>query len=52
MGEERLYIFVAVVEKLDEDQDTIVGNIGGAAKLFDLSFRKGVIRALGMEGQD
>jgi hypothetical protein len=51
VGEERLYVFVAVVEKLDEDKDAIIRDIGGGAKLFDFAFGEGGVGALGVQGQ-
>jgi len=51
MGEEILDGFVAGVEELDEDEDAIVGDVGGVAKLLDLSFGEGFIVSLRAQRQ-
>jgi hypothetical protein len=51
-GEEILNCLVAGVEKFDEDEDAIVGDVGGVAELLDLAFREGTVAALGAKGQD
>ena len=51
MGEEVLDLLVARVEELDEDEDAIAWEVGGVAELLDLTFREGVVVALGVEGQ-
>jgi hypothetical protein len=51
VGEELLNGFVAVVEEFDEDQDTVVGDIGGGAKLLDFGFGEDGIAALGVQRQ-
>jgi hypothetical protein len=51
VSEEILNRFVSGVEKLDEDEDAIVGDVGGLTQLFDFALRQGVGVALGMKGQ-
>jgi hypothetical protein len=51
MGEEVLDCLVAGVEKLDEDENTIVGKVGGLAELLDLAFREGRVGTLSVERQ-
>ncbi len=46
VGEEVLDGFVAGVEELDEDEDAIVGEVGGVAELLDLAFGEGGVVAL------
>jgi hypothetical protein len=43
---------VSGVEKLDEDRDAIVGDVGRLAELFDLALREGVVAVLGVERQN
>jgi hypothetical protein len=51
VSEEILDGLVARIEELDEDQNAIAGDIGGVAKLLDLSFRESALATLGMERQ-
>ena len=51
MGVEVLDGLVAGVEELDEDEDAIVGEVGGVAELLDLTFGESGVVALGVEGQ-
>ena len=50
--EEFLNGFVADVEELDEDEDAIVGDVGGFAELFDLAFRERRVGTLSVKGKD
>ncbi len=43
VGVEILDGFVAGVEELDEDEDAIVGEVGGLAELLDLAFGESVV---------
>jgi len=43
--------FSADVEQLDEDEDTIVGDVGGVAQLFYLSIGHRIALALGVHRQ-
>ncbi len=52
VSEEILNRLVAGVEELDEDEDTIVGKVGGLAKLLDLTFGESSVLALGVERQN
>ena len=52
MGEERLYVFVAIVQKFNEDHDAVVGDIGRRAKLFDFGVGEDVIFGLSVQGHN
>jgi hypothetical protein len=54
MGEEVLNGLIALVEKFDEDQDAVVGEIGGGSELVDLGVGEDVIFLLSVErrGED
>jgi hypothetical protein len=49
VGEEVLDRLVAGVEELDEDENTIVGKVGGLAELLDLAFRESGVGTLSVE---
>jgi hypothetical protein len=51
VGEEILDGFVARVEELDEDEDAIVGEVGGFAELLYLAFRQRTLAALSVQRQ-
>jgi hypothetical protein len=51
MCEEVLNGFVAGVEKLDEDENSVRGEVGGVAELFDLALGESAVISLGVEGQ-
>ena len=49
VGEEVLDGLVAGVEEFDEDQDAVVGDVGGVTELLDLAFGEGGVAALRVE---
>jgi hypothetical protein len=51
MGEEVQDCLVPGVEEFDEDENAIVGKVGGLAELLDLAFREGRVGTLSVERQ-